>query len=63
MDKIEVPFPKKNSSAVPADQLERNILIYILNKASSCLLKSVPQGVRMEAEKLGYFLGIQERWE
>lgn len=49
---IEVAFPKENSS-LPIDQLERDILIYILNKPSSCFLKSV----RMEAETLG------NKWE
>ena len=45
---IQVPFLKKNYFSVPIDQLERDILIYILNKSSSCLIKSVLQGVKME---------------
>lgn len=40
---------------MPIDQLERNILIYILNK-SSCLTKS-----KNGSREIKYFLGIQVR--
>lgn len=43
-------FLKENSASI--GYLERDILIYILNKSSNCPVESLLQEVRMEAEKL-----------
>lgn len=61
VDTIEVLFLKENSFCVPIDQLERDIMVFILNKSPGCLIKSVLQRVKMEEEKLGYLLEIPVR--